>query len=168
MTADLDLLDRLLEHDIWTTRQVMHLCSDCSEAQLDQPFDLGHQTVRATLLHMIANIETWTRLMEGSLLPNGGSDHPGLGELQQRHQAASQDFARLARRLRDQGQLAGLYWDTLDQPPRQKSYAGTILHVITHNHMHRADVLHMLQRLGVPGLIEGDVLSWEAAQTPGS
>jgi uncharacterized damage-inducible protein DinB len=50
----------------------------------------------------------------------------------------------------------------LDQPPRPKTYAGTILHVITHDHMHRAEIFHMLQRLGVPGVIEGDVLSWEA------
>ena len=48
--------------------------------------------------------------------------------------------------------------------PVQKSYAGTILHVITHDHMHRAEIRHMLQRLGVQGLIEGDVLSWEATR----
>ena len=45
-----------------------------------------------------------------------------------------------------------------------KSLASTILHVITHNHMHRAELLHILERSGVPGLIEGDVLSWEAAR----
>jgi hypothetical protein len=28
--------------------------------------------------------------------------------------------------------------------------------------MHRGEILHMLERLGIQGLIEGDVLSWEA------
>jgi hypothetical protein len=36
-----------------------------------------------------------------------------------------------------------------------------ILHFIMHSHQHRAELLHVLARLGVAGLIEGDVLSWE-------
>ena len=33
--------------------------------------------------------------------------------------------------------------------------------MLTHNHSHRTEILHMLARLGVADLIEGDVLSWE-------
>ena len=36
-----------------------------------------------------------------------------------------------------------------------------IAHVLTHNHFHRAELLHMLARLGLPDLPEGDLLSWE-------
>jgi uncharacterized damage-inducible protein DinB len=83
--------------------------------------------------------------------------------LRQRFEAAYAGFAELARAVRDEGRVNDRYTDVLDNPPREKSFGGTILHVITHNHQHRAEVLHMLARLGVEGLIEGDVLGWEAA-----
>jgi uncharacterized damage-inducible protein DinB len=85
-----------------------------------------------------------------------------VAELRRRFDAAFSDFAQVAREVRDARRLNDAYVDVLDQPPKHKSYASTILHIVTHDHMHRAEVLHMLQRLGVQGLIEGDVLSWEA------
>ena len=56
-----------------------------------------------------------------------------------------------------------LWTETLDEPPQRKTYGGAITHVLIHNAQHRSEILHLLQRLGVPDLPEGDVLSWEAA-----
>jgi uncharacterized damage-inducible protein DinB len=36
-----------------------------------------------------------------------------------------------------------------------------IIHAIQHNAQHRGEVLHMLERLGVPNLPEGNPLEWE-------
>jgi uncharacterized damage-inducible protein DinB len=159
----LDLLDRLLEHDAWTTRRVLEFAQTLTDEQLDQTFDIGHRTVRATLQHMIGNIENWTDLMAARPVRRMPMTKPSIAELRQRHVAAFGDFAKVARGLRETRRLNDRYVDVLDQPPQQKSYAGTILHVITHDHMHRAEILHMLQRLGIKDLIEGDVLSWEAS-----
>ena len=159
----LDLLDRLLEHDAWTTRRVLEFAQTLSDEQLDQVFDIGHRTFRETARHMVGNIEVWTDLMAGRPMRQMPSASPSLVDLQRRFEAAYSDFAQVACATRDAGQLNGLYVDVLDEPPHEKSFAGTILHVLTHDHMHRAELLHMLERLGVRGLIEGDVLSWEAS-----
>jgi uncharacterized damage-inducible protein DinB len=45
--------------------------------------------------------------------------------------------------------------------PWPKSFGGTIAHVITHNMHHRGEIIHMLTRLGLVNVLEGDVLSWE-------
>jgi len=160
----LDLLDRLLEHDAWTTRRVLEFAKTLTDEQLDQDFDIGHRTVRETVQHMIGNIEVWTDLMAARPVRRTPTARPSIVELRRRLEAALSDFAQVAREFRDAQRLSDTYVDVLDQPPQQKSYAGTILHVITHDHMHRAEILHMLQRLGVQGLIEGDVLSWEATR----
>ncbi len=160
----LDLLDRLLEHDAWTTRRVLELAKTLTDEQLDQDFDIGHRTVRETVQHMIGNIEVWTDLMAARPARRMPTARQSIVELRRRLEAAISDFAQVAREFRDAQRLSDMYVDVLDQPPQQKSYAGTILHVITHDHMHRAEILHMLQRLGVQGLIEGDVLSWEATR----
>jgi uncharacterized damage-inducible protein DinB len=163
----LDILDRLLAHDAWTTRQLLLRCRELDATALHEPFDLGHQTLSETLDHMIGNVRTWTDLMSGASIPRDETAHPerSVVELIAWHETASADFAALARRIRDEGRLDELWIDVLDDPPAAKSYGGAIAHVITHNMHHRAEVLHMLQRLGIQELPEGDVLSWEATET---
>ena len=159
-----DLLDRLLAHDAWTTRQLLILAQPLTDAQWTQPFDIGHVTLRATFEHMIYNVETWTALMNGEQHPEEQPTFAGLAPtgLLDRHEAAMTAFAALAHRIRDTGSWDVLWVDILDDPPQAKSYGGAILHVITHNMHHRSEVMHMLHRLGVEGVIEGDLLSWEA------
>ncbi|MBI5029882.1 MAG: DinB family protein [Chloroflexi bacterium] len=160
----LDLLDRLLEHDAWTTRRVLEFTNLLSDEQLDQEFEIGQRTIRETFRHIIGNIEIWTDLMSARPVRRASMERQAVLEFQRRFELAFSDFAQFARRLRDTQRLYDTYVDVLDEPPQRKTYAGTILHVITHDHMHRAEILHMLQRLGIQGLIEGDVLSWEATR----
>jgi uncharacterized damage-inducible protein DinB len=158
----MDLLDRLLGHDAGTTRQVLLLSQDLSDEQLDRDFDIGHRTLRETFAHMIGNIEIWTDLMAERPVdrtPQGTS----IVVLLNRHERAYSEFARIARLVRDEGRMDGTYIDTLDNPPTRKTFGGTIAHVITHNMLHRGEILHILQRLGVEGLPEGDVLGWESS-----
>jgi uncharacterized damage-inducible protein DinB len=158
-----DLLDRLLGHDEWTTREILYRCTKLTDEELNQDFDIGHRTVYATLAHMISNVSTWTDLMEGNQVVPGKEIWEGLsiGTLIERHETAYENFAALARLIRDENRLDELWLDVLDEPPAVKSYGGAIAHVITHNMHHRSELLHMLARLGLDGLPEGDALSWE-------
>ncbi len=61
----MDLLDRLLGHDSWTTQQLLTLADSLSEEQPDRRFDIGHQTLRRTFVHIIHNMEVWSALMAG-------------------------------------------------------------------------------------------------------
>jgi uncharacterized damage-inducible protein DinB len=160
----MDVLDRLLGHDAWTTRQLLLRCRELDDAQLHQPFDVGHETIHETLLHMIGNVRTWTDLMNGEARTGAQTTFDGLSidELIARHDAAASDFASLVRRIRAEERFDDTWLDTLDEPPKRKTYGGAIAHVITHNMHHRGELLHMLHRLGVRDLPEGDALSWEA------
>jgi uncharacterized damage-inducible protein DinB len=161
----MDLLDRLLQHDAWTTGRVLDFVQALPDEQLDQKFDVGHGTIRETLRHMVGNIEVWMDLMAERPVRDGPQGPRDAAALRKRFEAGYAEFGALARKLRDGGRLNEQYPDVLDKPPRQKSFGGTILHVITHNHQHRAELIHLLARQGVTGLIEGDVLSWEAANS---
>lgn len=158
----MDLLDRLLGHDRWTTAQLLERCRELRAEQWAQPFDLGHQTLAATFQHMIGNVRVWTDLMAARPVRHASDDPAAtLVTLSAQWQAAYADFAALARGIADAGGWDATYLDVLDDPPRPKTFGGTIAHVITHNMQHRAEIIHMLTRLGLPGVLEGDVLSWE-------
>ena len=161
----MDILDRLLGHDAWTTRQVLLLCQGLSDEQLDRDFDIGHRTLRATWVHLIGNIQVWTALMAERPVARtgkGSSWATSPTTLLAAWEEAMADFTQLARRLAAEGRLDDCYTDTLDNPPRRKTFGGTIAHLLTHDMHHRGEILHILQRLGVPNLPEGDVLGWEA------
>ena len=160
----MDLLDRLLGHDAWATRQLLLRCRELTVAQLHRRFDVGHETVHATLLHLIGNVRIWTDLMAGQPVAGDDGWH-GLtvAGLLARYDAAASDFAALARRVRDENRWDERWLDRLDDPPAAKTYGGAIAHVLTHDAHHRGELLHMLHRLGLPVLPEGDALRWEAA-----
>src|SRR5688572_14417163 len=69
----MDLLDRLLGHDAWTTRQLAVRCQQLSDAELDRAFDIGHRSIRATLRHIVVNMEIWSVMMAGEALPDPGT-----------------------------------------------------------------------------------------------
>ena len=158
----MDLLDRLIGHDIWTTRQLLDICRGLSDEQLDHPIDIGPQTVRLTLRHMIYNIEAWSDLMAGRpMRKNPPLEEASMSALSDRLDAAAIEFTRIARGVADRGAWDEKWLNRREDPPKERTYGGTIAHVITHSMHHRAQLLYMLRVLGVEGRPEGDVLSWE-------
>ena len=148
----MDLLDRLLEHDRWATDQLLGLSRGLTDVQLDQEFDIGHRTLRATFEHMIPNVAFWTALMAGQPV-DAESDDRSLAALIDSHERSYGTFATFARQLRDERRLDDTF---IDHYAVRKSFGGTILQVVLHNEEHRSEVLHILQRLGLPNVPEVD------------
>ena len=166
----MDLLDRLLGHDVWSTRQLLLQSRPLTEAQLDQAFEIDSRTLRECFVHMIGNMETWTDLLYER--PVRGADWHAvqprtLEGLLARLEAARADFAALARRIGREGRWDETFIDVLDQPPRPKTFGGAIAHVITHDMHHRAQAMLMMEQLGVREHIEGDALTWENKYSAG-
>jgi uncharacterized damage-inducible protein DinB len=166
----MDLLDRLLGHDAWTTQQLLVLCRDLTDEELDRDFDIGHRTVRETFGHIIRNVEGWSDLMAGRPErdeepgPRGSS----ISALTAQFEVAAAEFATIARAVAERGAWDEKWVRRPGNPPDELTYGGTIAHVITHSMHHRAQLLYMLRRLGVENRPEGDVLSWEyRADKPG-
>ncbi len=160
----MDVLDRLLGHDAWTTRELLLRSRHLADDELDRDFDIGHRTLRRTLLHIIRNMEVWTDLIAGvSVRENVGDRATGrsIEGLLERLDVVVPQLQQVARRIVDDGQLDKLWVDQLDDPPTEKSYGGAIVHLATHGMHHRAQALFLLRKLGVTDLPEGDALSWE-------
>jgi uncharacterized damage-inducible protein DinB len=160
----MDILDRIMGHDAWMTRDLLLRCRDLTDEQLDRQFDIDHASLRQLFEHMIGNVEVWTDLMLGRAARAGTPADPdmvSIAGLLERHDRASAEFHALARRITDDGRLDDRWTDVLDRPPTQKTYGGAIAHVITHDMHHRAHLLTIMRWLGMRDLPEGDLLGWE-------
>ncbi len=153
----MDLLDRLLAHDHWATARLLDLSRGLTDAQLDQPFDIGHRTLRATFEHMIFNVEFWTASMAEQPVDAQREDR-SLAALVDRHERSYATFATFARRVRDEQHLDDTF---VDHFGGRMTFGGAIIHVVLHDAEHRTEVLHILERLGVPNLPEVDHGLWD-------
>jgi uncharacterized damage-inducible protein DinB len=157
------LLDLLLDHDHWATRQLLNASGGLTDAQMDHAFDIGHRTLRETFGHMIFNVPFWTAFLDERPVENGPSADAqpadrSLAALIDHHERAHAAFATAARQLRDEQRLDKTF---VDHYGVRKSFGGTILMVVEHNVEHRAEALHILQRLSVPDLPEVDLGVWD-------
>lgn len=163
----MNFLDRLLQHDDWTTQQMLGLCRGLTDEQLDREFDLGLRTLRSTFNHTIHNTEVWAALMDGDKsLPRGGQSKEKPASIEamiERQKIAAALLARVAKAVEAREGWDEKWVDYLDDPANEKTYGGTIAHIITHSMHHRAQVIWMMKKLGVEGVPEGDVLSWEGS-----
>jgi uncharacterized damage-inducible protein DinB len=159
----MDILDRLLGHDAWTTRQLLLRCRELTDEKLDRRFDIGDRSLRETFLHMIGNMEIWTDLIAERPVRKDAEQESisSVEGLLNRLSLAAKDLADVSRRIRDEGRLDQMYVDTLEDPPTTKPCGGTIVHVITHSMHHRAQALYIMEQLGLTDLPEGDALGWE-------
>ncbi len=155
----MDLLDRLLGHDAWTTRQLLLACQSLPAELLDQEFDIDQRSLRKTFLHIIDNMETWTDLLyERPVQARTGDTVP---ELLARLSIISREFALLARKVAREQRYDDCFLDTLADPPQPKTFGGTIGHLITHSMHHRAQIMFLMEKVGIKEHVEGDLLGWE-------
>ncbi len=155
----MDILDRLLAHDGWTTRQLLEACQGLSDELLDKEFEIDHQSLRETFVHIIENMEWWTdRVCARSFQSRTGTSIP---ELMDRLGLISRDFADVSRRVAREGRYDDAYVDHNENPPVRRTFGGSIAHVITHDMHHRAQVMFLMEKVGLQEHIEGDLLSWE-------
>jgi len=160
----MDLLQRLLEHDIWTTRQLLMQSKALTDAELDREFDVDERTLRECFVHMIQAMEIWNDLIYERPVRTKAelnAKSRSLDGLLDRVDEAGRDLAVIARRVADGNRWDDVFTDVLDVPPRKKTFGGAIAHVITHDMHHRAQAMYMMEQLGIRDHIEGDVLGWE-------
>lgn len=74
----MDVLERLLRHDEWPPRKLLEICAALNDEQLDREFDIGHRTLRATLNHIVHNVEAWSSLMAGEAFERQSNDSEGM------------------------------------------------------------------------------------------
>lgn len=156
----MNLIERLLGHGRWFTGMFLEAALPLTDEQLDREFDIGHRTFRKTAVQMVNVITAETARLRGvppaEPLPDDASIEHALAA----YTTAYDAFEEAVRAMETAGdeRRNATYIDNYGIP---QSYGGTALYVIMQNLVRLSELRHILVRLGIDDLMEGDVQEWE-------
>lgn len=153
-----DPIHILLAHNHWATRNVLDACAKLTDEQLDREFEMGLNTVRATMTHVLGAMRGWGDL---------------LAQREQRDRLESQGPMTPVQMLESLDELGADILASIDSKPLDEQLSGerggktytftrgaVLTHVTTHGMHHRAQVINMLRHLGVEPVPPSSVMEW--------
>ncbi len=164
----MDLLDRLLEHDLWLTKKMLDVARNLSDTQLDAPlaaisralpFEPWQKSLRDLLDRIVFGKEVWVAALEHQEMPD--ERDRSVEGLTRRLEIAFPMFIGLIRRVRDQGQWDLTFVDELCDPPETFTFGGMAAHVMTFGIYRRTLAIEAFKAFGVEELGYGDPIGWE-------
>lgn len=156
---DMDLLDRLLDHDAIALRQLITAASNLSDTQLDTKIAPYNDSLRKMLERAVWQKEMWVAAVQGRKLLEEAENCPAA--LLKRMNIAYPAFADIARGVRDRGEWDRHFVDAICEPAETFTFGGMLAHVITHSAHRRAMMVDAFQKLGVEPEGQFDPLGWE-------
>jgi len=140
----------------WARDKLLELATGLTAAQLDEPFEMGAGSLRATLQHLYGAERVWFERWQGTPQPQfpPARDLPAVEDLSRAWHALGQARDHRLLTLADDGLETAVQYTNPDGQRRSVPLGDILLHVGNHGVHHRAQALNMLRRLGVkvPGL----------------
>lgn len=169
---NMDITDRLIDHDVWLTRRMLEKAKHLTDEQLDAPvatprnplpFESAEGTLREALNRLVFTKEVWLAAVGHRPYPE--DQDKSIAGMLARLDGAFLEFAEVVRQVRDENRWDEMFVDTSCDPHEQFSYGGMIAHVITFSAFRRSAALKNLETLGVNDLGYGDPIEWERKVT---
>ncbi len=158
----MDLLDRLLGHDAWTTQQLLEHAADIPPDAWRRTFEMGPGSLQETFVHTIGATHRWADRI-ADRIPGEVSivDDPSAEDLLHPAKHAAELLAEASRLIQDEGRLDEMMSVVANEKRWHFSRGSAIVHVVTHAMHHRAQIFNMMRHVGAAPSIDGDTLEWE-------
>jgi AraC family transcriptional regulator len=162
----MDLVVRILEHNVWLTDEMLRRCEGLSAQVLDRPIELSVEgvdadpTLRSLLARLVGQLEMWNAAFAGQpyISPH---DTPTVFELRRRLAVVGPEFLSQVRGVTEAGRLDEAVVCPGDQV-EVYSYGGVVAHIITYAAHRRILAAGALNDAGHTDLDE-DPVRWISA-----
>ena len=169
---NMDITDRLIDHDMWLTRRMLVKAQALTDEQLDAsvatpqqplPFESPEGTLREALNRLVFTKEVWLAAVGRRSFPD--EQDKSVAAMLNRLDVAFIEFAEVVRQVRDENRWDEMFEDASCEPPESFSYGAMVAHVITFSAFRRSAALKILEKLGINDLGYGDPIEWERKVT---
>jgi AraC-like DNA-binding protein len=167
VTRGPDLLEKMVEHHIWLTGELIRVAGNLTEAELDAPVIVEDepdeaQTIRSILSRLVGQMGMWNAAMATRDYDWSVEDHESLTSMRRRLGIEGPRYLAHVREVCDQGRLDDTFVDAVCAQAAVFTYGGMVAHVVTFAAYRRTVVVLALTRLGHDELGWGDPMRWVA------
>ncbi|GAB2567946.1 helix-turn-helix transcriptional regulator [Leucobacter ruminantium] len=161
------LTEQLVRHDLDDTAVLLAAATELDADALARPhlpgnivleWDGEEASLGAVLEALVHAKEVWLAAIEGLDLPQR-SEHPGVGELRERHERVAGRWLAAVRDIEQRGGWNDRLVDALCDPPESFVLGSVVAHVLTFAAHRRQVARLMLRREGIR-VDDGDPIMW--------
>jgi AraC-like DNA-binding protein len=162
----MELLEKMVDHHVWLTGEMVRLSERLTDEQLDQPIELDvdddEQTIRSLLSRLIGQMGMWNAAMASRDYDWSVEDHESLSSMRRRLDVEGPQYVAHVREVCASGRLGDTFVDALCEPAEVFTYGGMVAHVLTFAAHRRTLVALALDHHGITELGWGDPMRWVA------
>ncbi|HET8595970.1 MAG TPA: helix-turn-helix transcriptional regulator [Intrasporangium sp.] len=162
----MDLIQRMVEHHIWLTRQLIECARELTDPQLDEPIVLSVEddpdpsTLRRIISRLVGQMQMWNAAMANEEYDFAVEQGESLMSASRRLDAAAPVFLEHVRQAIENGELDDTFIDATCDPPFTCTYGAMIAHVLTFAAHRRTLAVLALDKHGVTRLGWGDPITY--------
>jgi AraC-like DNA-binding protein len=162
----MDLLIKMVEHNIWLTGEMVRCAERLTDEQLDAHIELSvdedPQTIRSLLSRLVGQMAMWNAAIANREYDWSVEEHESIASMRRRLAEEGPAYLAQVREVAEQGRLDDTFVDALCEPAEVFTYGGMIAHVLTFAAHRRTLVALALDAAGVDEIGWGDPMRWVA------
>lgn len=169
----MNIVDRLIEHDLSDTRRLLERAQTLTKEQLDAKLpdpkprlflECFDSTIRGRLDYLVGTKEAWLAAVYAQSNPfEGKRDQTPAGMLK-RFEMVEKQWRELVKSVEEEGRWNEQFIDALCEQPCTFSFGGMIAHVLDQSARNRTEVFRAFAAIGHEDVCDGDPLTWEQKQ----
>jgi len=164
----MELLTRMVEHNIWLVGEMIERAKDLPDDVLDRRIELSVEelddkpTLRSQLSRLVGQLAMWNAAIDNRPYDFEIEQHESTCDLRARLADEGPRFLSHVTKIVDEGRLDETFVDAICDPPKVFTYGGMIAHVLTFSAHRRTLVCGALVEAGITDLGAGDPMLWVA------
>lgn len=168
----MDLIQRMVEHHIWLTGELIECAAQLTEEQLDERIvvnvedDPDPSTLRRIISRLVGQMAMWNATIANEQYDWSLEQDESLTSARRRLAEAAPVFLGHVRDAIEKGQLDDVFVDATCDPPYTCTYGAMIAHVLTFAAHRRTLAVLALDKHGVSRLGWGDPITYLDAPRP--
>jgi len=164
--TDMNLLRRMVEHNIWLVGEMLARAETLPDQVLDAPIELTVEeldddpTLRSQLARLVGQMAMWNAAMTGEEYDVAGEEGLSIACMRKRLAEAGPTFLENVDTIVGADRLDEIFVNAVCAPPEVFTYGGVIAHVLTFAAHRRTLVCGALANAGIADLGAGDPMQW--------